>query len=162
MVLLIGLISLSFSSVALGSDLDLDHDCNPRSWVQQFSAWWDPAKFWSAQPSAIQQEVQSRIQAYQIYLVQRQANVAIAATDRQKALIEQAAFEEQLRILGRKPPLSPEKSQQIDQVLAKADEQLEAARVHIDEVQRQGVENAIRWGEKCTAISQEQLAKSRR
>lgn len=147
--------------MAFGSDLD--QHCNPRGWVQGFSAWWNPVEFWSAQPSAIQQEVESRIKAYQIHLVQRQANVAIAATERRKTLIEQAAHEEQLRILGVKPKqISPEMSQQLDQVLAKADETIEAVHVRLDEAQRQGVVDAIRWGETCVAISREQLAKARR
>jgi hypothetical protein len=160
MVILIGLASFSFSSVAFGSDLD--QDCNPRGWVQGFSAWWNPVGFWSAQPSAIQQEVASRIKGYQVYLVQRQANVAIVATEREKARIEQAALEEQLRIMGVKPKqISPELSQQLDQVLAKADETIEATRVRLDEAQRQGVADAIRWGEKCVAFSREQLAQVR-
>jgi hypothetical protein len=161
MVILIGLASFSFLSVAFGSDLD--QDCNPRGWIQKYSAWWNPVGFWSAQPSAIQQEVESRIKGYQVYLVQRQANVAIAATEREKARIEQAALEEQVRILGVKPKqISPEISQQLDQVLAKADETIEASRVRLDEAQRQGVADAIRWGEKCVAFSREQLAKARR
>lgn len=160
LIILIGLASLSFSSVAYGSDLD--QDCNPRGWVQKFSAWWNPVGFWSAQPSAIQQEAESRIKGYQVYLVQRQANVAIAATEREKARIEQAALEEQLRILGVKPKqISPEMSQQLDQVIAKADETIEATRVRLDEAQRRGVADAIRWGEKCVAFSREQLVKVR-
>lgn len=161
MVLLIGLATFSFSSVAFGSDLD--QHCNPRGWVQRFSAWWNPVEFWSAQPSTIQQEVESRIKAYQVHLVQRQANVAIATTEREKTRIEQAALEEQLRILGVKPKqISPEMSQQLDQVLAKADETIEATHVRLDEAHGQGVADAIRWGEKCVAISREQLAKARR
>lgn len=161
MVLLIGLASFTFSSVVFGSDLD--QHCNPRGWVQRFSAWWNPVEFWSAQPSAIQQEVESRIKAYQVHLVQRQADVAIAATERKKTLIEQAALEEQLRILGVEPKqISPEMSQQLDQVLSKAQETTEAIRVRLDEAQRQGVADAIRWGDKCVDFSREQLAKSRR
>ena len=159
-VILIGLASFSFLSVAFGSDLD--QDCNPRGWVQRFSAWWNPVAFWSTKPSAIQQEVESRIKVYQLYLVQRQADAAIAATERQKARIEQAALEEQLRILSINPkPISPEISQQLDQALAKADETIEATRVRLDEAQRQGALNAIHWGEKCMAFSREQLAKAR-
>ena len=85
-----------------------------------------------------------------------------AATEREKARIEQAALEEQLRILGVKPKqISPEMSQQLDQVIAKADETIEATRVRIDEAQRRGVADAIRWGEKCVAFSREQVAKAR-
>lgn len=161
MVTLIGLASLSFLSVAAGSDLD--QDCNPRGWVQRFSAWWDPVEYWSAQPSAIQQEVESRVKGYQVYLVRRQANVAIAATEREKARIEQAALEEQLRILGVKSkPISPGISQTLDQVLAKADETIKTTQARLDEAQRQGVANVIRWGEICEAFSREQLAKARR
>ena len=161
MVILIGLASFSFLSVAFGSDLD--PDCNPRGWVQKFSAWWNPVGFWSAQPSAIQQDVETRIKGYQFYLVQRQANIAIAETEREKARIEQATLEEQHRILGVKPKqISPEISQQFDQALARADETIEATRVRLDEAQRQGVAVAIRWGEKCVAFSREQLAEARR
>ena len=161
MVTLIGLASFSLLSVAAGSDLG--QDCNPRGWVKRFNAWWNPVEFWSAQPSAIQQEVESRVKGYQVYLVQRQANVAIAATEREKARIEQTALEEQLRILGVKAkPISPEISQKLDQVLAKADETIKTTQARLDEAQRQGVANAIRWGEKCVAFSREQLAKARR
>jgi len=142
---------------------DLDQHCNPRGWIQRFSAWWDPVSFWSAQPSAIQQEVETRIQAYQIYLVQRHADAAIAATERKKTRIEQATLEEQLRILGIKPKqVSPEVSERLDQVVANAEATLEATRVRLDEAQRQGVADTIRWGEKCVAFSQEQLANVRR
>ena len=157
MVILIGLATFSFVSVAAGSNLD--QDCNPHDWGQRFSAWWNPVGFWSAQPSAIQQEVEIRVNEYQVYLVQRQADVAIAAIEREKARIEQAAFEEQLRILGVKSkPISPETSQ----MHAKADKTIITAEAHIDEVLRQGVANTIRWGEKCAAFSREQLAKARR
>lgn len=161
MVILIVLLSISISSsVVFGSDLD--KDCNPQGWASRLSAWWDPVMFWSAQPSAIQQEVESRIKGYQLYLVRRQADVAIVATERQKVRIEQAALEEQLRILGINPkPISPELSQQLDLALAKAKETIETTRVRLDEAQRQGALNAIRWGEKCTAFSREQLAKAR-
>jgi tRNA A37 N6-isopentenylltransferase MiaA len=157
MFILIALATFSFVSVAAGSDLD--QDCNPHGWGKQFSAWWNPVEFWSAQPSAIQQEVESRVKGYQIFLVQRQANVAIAAIEREKARIEQGALEEQLRILGVKSqPNSPE----ISQMLAQANELVRAGQEHIDEAMRQGVENTIRWGERCMAFSREQLAKARR
>ena len=58
--------------------------------------------------------------------------------------------------------ISPEMSQQLDQVLAKSDETIEAIHVRIDEAQRQGGADAIRWAEKCVAISREQLARARR
>ena len=120
-------------------------------------------EFWSAQPSAVQQEVESRVKGYQVYFVQRQADVAIAATEREKARIEQAALEEQLRILGVKSkPISPEISQKLDQALAKADETIETTQASLDESLRQGVANAIRWGEKCVAFSRGQLAKAGR
>jgi hypothetical protein len=120
-------------------------------------------EYWSAQPSAIQQEVESRVKGYQVYLVQRQANVAIAATEREKARIEQAALEEQLRILRVKStPISPGISQKLDQVLAKADETIKTTQARSDEAQRQGVASVIRWGEICVAFSREQLAKARR
>jgi hypothetical protein len=81
--------------------------------------------------------VETRIKGYQVYLVQRQANIAIAETEREKARIEQATLEEQLRILGVKPQqISPEISQQLDQALARADETIEATRVRLDEAQR--------------------------
>jgi methionyl-tRNA synthetase len=119
-------------------------------------------EFWSAQLSAIQEEVESRVKGYQVSLVQRQANVAIAATEREKARIEQAALEEQLRILGMKSkPISPEISQKLDQALAKAEETIKSTWARLDDAQRQGVENTILWGKKCMAFSREQLAKPR-
>jgi hypothetical protein len=106
--------------------------------------------------------VESRIKGYQVYLVQRQADVATAATEREKTRIERAAFEEQLRILGVKPKqISPEISQQLSRVLAKADETIETTRLRLDDAQRQGIEGVIRWGDKCVAFSREQLAKAR-
>lgn len=154
MVILIVVASFSLISVAAGSDLD--QDCKPRGWVQMFSAWWNPVGFWSAQPSAIQQEVESHVKTYQVYLVQRQANITIATIEREKARIEQATLEEQLQILGVKSkPISPEVSRKLDQVLAKADESIETTRAYL-------AANAIRWGERCMAFSREQLAKATR
>lgn len=160
MVILVSLASFSCSSVT--ADSDLDQDCNPRGWIQKFSAWWNPVRFWSAQPSAIQQEVERSIKQYQVYLAWREANVAIAENERKKARIEQAAHEETRRILGIKPkPISPELSQEVDQALAKAHESIKIGQARLDESQRQGVENTIHWGDKCVAFSQEQLAKVR-
>lgn len=154
-------VSISFLSMAAATDLD--QDCNPRGWVQRFGAWWDPVGFWSAQPAAIQKEVESRVKAYQIYLVQRQADAALAANEREKARIEQAALEEQLRIRDvHTKPISPETQRKLDQTLAKADETIKATYARLDEAQKQGVVSAIQWGEKCVAFSREQLAKARR
>jgi hypothetical protein len=76
--------------------------------------------------------------------------------------IEQAALEEQLRILGMKSkPISPEISQKLDQALAKAEETIKSTWARLDDAQRQGVENTILWGKKCMAFSREQLAKPR-
>ena len=153
--------SISFLSVAAATDLD--QDCNPQGWVERFEAWWDPVGFWSAQPVAIQKEVGSRIKAYQVYLVQRQADAALAENEREKARIEQAALEEQLRILEvQTKPISPETQRKLDQTLAKADETITATYARLDEAQRQRVASAIQWGEKCVAFSREQLAKERR
>lgn len=153
--------SIGFFSMAAASDLD--QDCNPRGWVQKLGAWWDPAGFWSAQPTAIQKEVESRVKGYQVYLVQRQADAALAANEREKARIEQAALEEQLRILGvQTRPIPPETQRNLNQTLATADKTIRETYVRLDEAQRQGVASAIQWGEKCVAFSKEQLTKARR
>jgi hypothetical protein len=152
--------SISFLSTAAATDLD--QDCNPRGWVQRFEAWWDPVGFWSAQPAAIRIEVGSRVKAYQVYLVQRQADFALAENEREKARIEQAALAEQLRILGLQiKSISPATQQKLDQALAKAEETLQATYARLDEVQRQAAASAIQWGEKCVVFSREQLAKER-
>lgn len=54
--------SISFLSMAAATDLDQDY--NPRGWIQKFGAWWDPIGFWSAQPAAIQKEVERRVKTY--------------------------------------------------------------------------------------------------
>lgn len=142
---------------------DLDQDCNPRGWAQRFGAWWDPIGFWSAQPAAIQKEVERRVKVYQVYLVQRQADAALAVSEREKARIEQAALEEQLRILEvRTKPISPEIQRKLDQTLARADETIKETYARLDEAQRQGVASAMQWGEKCVEFSREQIAKARR
>jgi hypothetical protein len=156
--MLIGLAGFYFGSVAIASDLD--QHCNPQGWIQKFSAWWDPVRFWSSQPSAIQQEVETRFRAYQVYLVQRERDEALAVHERRKKLVEQGALEEQRKILGIKPKeVSPEALERLEQVLANADKTLEETRVRLDEAQQQGVANTIRWGEQCVAFSREQLAK---
>jgi hypothetical protein len=153
--------SISFLPMAAADDLG--QDCNPRGWVQMLRAWWDPVGFWSAQPAAIQKEVESSVKAYQLYLVQRQADVALAANEREKARIERATLEEQLRILGAQvKPVPPETQQALDQAYAKTDEAVRATYASIDEVQRQMAERAIRWGEKCMTLSREHLARARR
>ena len=113
----------SINLLSMAAANDLDQDCNPRGWVQRFGAWWDPVGFWSAQPAAIQKEVESRVKAYQVYLVRRQADAALAANEREKARIEQAALEEQLRILGVQTRSIPSEIQRkLDQTLAKTDD----------------------------------------
>ena len=113
----------STSSLSMVVANDLDQDCKPRGWVQKIGAWWDPIGFWSDQPTAIQKEVESRVKAYQVYLVQRQANAALAVNEREKARIEQAAHEEQIRILGvQTRPIPSETQRKLDQTLVKADE----------------------------------------
>lgn len=159
--LLVSLVTFGYLPTAAASNLD--QDCNPRGWTQQFSAWWDPVHFWSAQPSSIQKEVERRVKAYQIYLVQRQADVAIAETERRKALIEKTALEEALQILGTNPKvISAERSQRLDQILTKAHEHIEAIQNRLEDANRKGVLQAIAWGNKCIAISQEQLDKAGR
>ncbi len=142
---------------------DLDEDCNPRGWTQRIRAWWNPVLFWSAQPSSIHKDVEMRIKAYQIYLIQRQADVAIAATERKKALIEQTALEETLQILGKDPIRIPaETTQMLNKTLTKAHEDLEAIQDQLDEANRRGAVHAIGWGNKCIAFSQAQLDKAGR
>lgn len=95
--------------------------------------------------------------------MQRQADVALAANEREKARIEQAALEETLRVMGvQQKPISPEVRQKVDEALAKADEALAEGHARLDMAQRQGVARAIDWSHKCMAFSQEQLAKLRR
>lgn len=95
--------------------------------------------------------------------MQRQADTALAASEREKARIEQAALEEQLRILEvRTKPISPEIQRKLDQALARADETIREKSARLDEAQRQGVVSAMQWGEKCVEFSREQIAKARR
>lgn len=153
--------SFSFLPIAVANDLD--YDCNPRGWIQKLGAWWDPVEFWSAQPAAIQKEVGNRVKAYEIYLVQRQADAELAIHERERARIEQANLREQLGILGVQPKsISPDVQRRLDQTAAKVDEAVKATYVHIDQAQKKMAESAIQWGEKCIAFSREQLAKTRR
>lgn len=151
----------SISFLPIAAAVDIDQDCNPRGWVQRFEAWWNPVSFWSAQPAALQIEVQGRIKAYQVYLVRRQADAALAENEREKARIEQAALAEQLRILGvQTQTISPETQQKLDETLAKANETINATYARLDEVQRQAAVSAIQWAQKCMEFSRAQLAKA--
>ena len=101
--------------------------------LKKGKAWWDPIGFWSIQSLAIQKEVESQVKAYQVYLVQRQADVALAANEREQARIEQAALEETLRVMGvQKKSISPEIQQKVGEALAKADEVLAEGHARLD------------------------------
>ncbi|MDH5667734.1 MAG: hypothetical protein OEY86_06975 [Nitrospira sp.] len=154
-------VSLVWASIATA--IDIDHNCNPRGWVNQLKAWWDPITFWSARPAAIEDELKRDIKAYQVYLVQRQADEAIAIVERRKRGIEQAALEETLRIMEVQPkPLSPEARRKSDESLERVEEVLAENHAFVDTVRRQMLERAINWSERCTTFSHEQLSKLRR
>lgn len=135
-------VGLTWASIATA--IDIDHNCNPRGWVNQLKAWWDPIVFWSAQPAAIEDEVERDIKAYQVYLVQRQADEAIAVVERRKRNIEQAALEETLRIMEvQRKPISPEARRKLDESLEKVEKVLEENHAFVDTVRRQMLARTI-------------------
>lgn len=154
-------VGLMWASIATA--IDIDHNCNPRGWGNQLKAWWDPITFWSAQPATIEDEVKRAIKAHQVYLVQNQADEAIAVVEQRKRGIEQAALEETLRIMEvQQKPISPEARRKLDESLEKVEKALSESHAFVDTVRRQMLERTINWSERCTTFSHEQLSKLRR
>lgn len=154
-------VSLTWASIATA--IDIDHNCNPRGWVNQLKAWWDPIAFWSAQAIAVEDKLERDIKAYQIYAVQRQADEATAIVEQRKRSIEQTTLEETLRIMEVQPkPISPEAHQKLDESRERVKKVLEESHAFVDTVRKQMLERAINWSERCATFSHEQLSKLRR
>lgn len=153
-VCLLGVICAPGTAIAAS---DLDQDCDPKGWIPKLRAWWDPNSFWSAQIPEIQKEVEQRIRAYQMYLIQRQADAALAANEREKAKIEQATLEAQLKILGVHKPIPSDILEKLEQATAQADEAVAKAYAQTDIAFRRGIGSTMQWAEKCTAHAKQQL-----
>lgn len=126
-------------SLVLGAEVraaSIGPDCKPNGVVATAKEAWDPKAFWTKQLKEIQDYVDGQKVAYRLTLLERRRDRANEALDAQE-----------MRTLGIRPYSDP----QLERELAKTDREIAA-------LDRELVQSAIAWGEKCTTYARQKLS----
>lgn len=126
-------------SMVLGAEVraaSIGPACKPNGVVAIAKEAWDPKAFWTKQLKEIHDYVEGQKVAYRLTLLERRRDRANEALDA-----------EEMRTLGIRPYSDP----QLERELAKTDREIAA-------LDRELVQSAIAWGEKCTAYVRQRLS----
>lgn len=136
--------AVSISVLSLGvytpaSAVDLNNECKPSGVVAIAKEAWNPKEFWTHQLKEIQQYVEDQKIAYRMSLI-----------DRRRAKVNEALDAEEMKTLGIPQYSDPE-----------FEKQLRETDRYIAQLDRQMLEEAVAWGEKCKAYANQQLARAK-